>query len=110
MQDWEWEVADPTRLDEMICAYKSGELDEDERFTLMEIMIQSFEDLESPLETDSRWAWLLQVLNENLTVHAYSLWYWSDLENDNEEEEWRVTKSLRSILAKHKEDLLRRPL
>jgi len=41
MQDSEWEVAGPTRLDELINAYKSGELDDDERFTLMETIIQS---------------------------------------------------------------------
>jgi hypothetical protein len=45
MQDWEWEVADSDRIDEFVAGYHSGELNEDERFTLMETIIQSFEDL-----------------------------------------------------------------
>jgi hypothetical protein len=40
MQDWEWEVADPERIDEYITVYNSGELNDDERFTLMETIVQ----------------------------------------------------------------------
>jgi hypothetical protein len=42
MQDWEHEVADADRIHEFIAAYQSGQLDDDERFTLMELIIQSF--------------------------------------------------------------------
>ncbi|MCP5384447.1 MAG: hypothetical protein H6913_07510 [Altererythrobacter sp.] len=45
MQDWEFEVADANRIDEFLSAYQSQELTDDERFTLMEMIIQSFEDL-----------------------------------------------------------------
>lgn len=45
MQDWEWEVADPARIDEYLNAYHVGELTDDERFTLMETLIQAFDDL-----------------------------------------------------------------
>ena len=48
-QDWEWEVADSTRIDEFLHLYKSGELTEDELFSLMEIILQSFEDLNDNL-------------------------------------------------------------
>ncbi len=46
IQDWEWEVADPARIDEYISAYVDAGLTDDERFTLMETVIQAFEDLE----------------------------------------------------------------
>jgi hypothetical protein len=46
MQDWEWEVADSERINEFPSAYESGELSDDERFTLMETILQSFEDLQ----------------------------------------------------------------
>lgn len=44
-QDWEWEVADPARIDEYLNAYHVGEFTDDERFTLMETLIQAFDDL-----------------------------------------------------------------
>ena len=45
MQDWQWEVADCARLSEFLDAYENSGLTDDERFTLMEIMLESFEDL-----------------------------------------------------------------
>ena len=54
-QDWEWIFADPARIDEFVNAYESGELNDDEKFTLMEMIIQSFEDLDEQLEENSRW-------------------------------------------------------
>ncbi|BBB62899.1 hypothetical protein UNDKW_4626 [Undibacterium sp. KW1] len=39
MQDWEYEVADANRIDEFLVAYDSGELREDEKFTLMAMLV-----------------------------------------------------------------------
>ena len=44
MQDWEWQVADPERTDEFLSVFLADELDEDERFTLLETLIQCFEE------------------------------------------------------------------
>jgi len=52
MQDWEWEVADPSRINEFVAAYKGGELNDDERFVLMETIIQSFEECGSACKID----------------------------------------------------------
>lgn len=52
MQDWEWEVADSGRIGEHLDAYHNGGLSDDEGFTLMEAMIQAFEDLEDSLDAD----------------------------------------------------------
>lgn len=41
MQDWEYEVADANRVAEFLVAYYSGELSEDEKFTLMAMLLQS---------------------------------------------------------------------
>ena len=101
MQDWEWEVADPSRIDEFLAAYESGELSEDERFTLMETIFQSFEELPDSIGSDPRWAQVLDILDSHFELHAYSIWYWSDLENENGEDSWRVTPFLRQVLAKH---------
>jgi hypothetical protein len=102
MQDWEWEVADPGRIDEFLSTYESGELSEDERFTLMETMLQSFEELPAALAAHPRWSRLLDILDCNASLHARSIWYWSAPEADDLEECWRVTPFLRSILNRHR--------
>jgi hypothetical protein len=102
MQDWEWEVADPARIEQFLAVYQGGELCEDERFTLMETILQSFEDLPEPLEYDPRWIVALDLLDTNIQLHIYSVWYWSDVENENGEDSWRVTPQLRKLLDKHR--------
>lgn len=102
MQDWAWEVADPCRIDEFLAAYQSSELTDDERFTLMEIILQSFADASGSLSDDTRWSLTLSLLDKNVALHIYSIWYWSDLENDlGEEDQWKVTPFLRKLLDHH---------
>lgn len=76
-QDWPWEVADPERIDELLGLYQSGGLDEDERFTLMDMIIQCFEDLGDSLENDSRWQATLAMIESHIDLHAHSVWYWA---------------------------------
>lgn len=103
MQDWEWQVADPNRIDEFLAAYKSGELDDDERFTLMEMLIQSFDDLEEELEMHPRWTELLDLLEENAELHAKTLWYWSTPAADEVEPEWSVSPYLWEVVQRRRD-------
>ena len=80
MQDWEWEVSDPNRIAEFLALYKSGELTEDERFSLIEIIIQSFDDQERDLTDDILWQDTLNIITQNLNTHIHTVWYWSDFE------------------------------
>tara|TARA_R110002073_G_scaffold4918_2_gene31246 strand:- start:5934 stop:6287 length:354 start_codon:yes stop_codon:yes gene_type:complete len=82
MQDWEWEIADPDRIDEYLSLYRDGGLTDDERFTLMETILQSFEDLDADLTSDPRWLAVLDWLDRDVELHAHSIWYWADLENE----------------------------
>lgn len=102
MQDWPWQVADAGRLDEFLAAYEDEGLDEDERFTLMEIMLQSFEDLGQSIGFDPRWHRTLEILDRNIDLHANTVWYWSALENDDADDQWLVTPFMRRIVDKHR--------
>lgn len=102
MQDWEWEVADASCLDQYLAVYHSGELTDDERFLLMEMMLQAVEDDPQPLETSLHWQEILQLLDRHIDLHAYSVWYWSDLEEELGEETWRITPSLRQLVWRHR--------
>lgn len=100
MQDWQWEVADPERLDEFLVAYDLPDLTDDERFVLAEIIIESFEESSADLQHDPRWHILLDRLNRNIAIHAHTVWYWSCGE-DVLEDCWRVTPHLRLVRDRH---------
>jgi hypothetical protein len=102
MQDWSWEVADARRLDEFISAYSGGVLNDDERFVLMEIILQSFEELPNPLDLDPRWRSVLAALDQNIALHRCTVWYWAQLDSNDAEEQFRVTLDMRAVLAKHR--------
>lgn len=105
MQDWEIEVADPSRIREFLLAYESGELNDDERFTLMETIIQSFEDSDRDLDDDDEWNVVIGCLDRFSVLHGYTIWYWSCPESKSPEEGWRVTQRIRRVLAKRKHTL-----
>lgn len=101
MQDWEYEVADPERINEFLDAYESGVLSDDERFTLMETIIQSFEEFKHSPTSHPKWARVLEILDTHIDLHIYTICYWSDLDCNNLDNSWRVTPYIRSILEKH---------
>jgi hypothetical protein len=104
MQSWEHEVADHKKLDEFLAAYETSELSDDEKFTLMEIIIDSFEDFArrgGDLASDPRWKRTLTFLDRNIRLHAYSIWYWSCPDAKNEEEVFYASPCIRPILAAH---------
>jgi hypothetical protein len=103
MQDWEWEVADSNRISEFLAAYESGELTEDEKFVLMEIILQSSEDSDESFLKSTTWKKILALIEQNIKIHVSSVWYWANLEEDNLEDSWRITSFMRQTLEKHKE-------
>ncbi|WP_252358085.1 hypothetical protein [Acinetobacter proteolyticus] len=54
MQDWEYEVADTIHIDVFLNTYDLNDITEDERFLLIEMLFQSFEEVDD-LEKDTRW-------------------------------------------------------
>ncbi|WP_336954298.1 hypothetical protein [Acinetobacter sp. AS167] len=96
MQDWQYEVADPSRIDEFMHAYLSNELNDDEKFALMETLLQSFEESSKILGSDRQWMTILQILQDNLDIHATTICYWA-CGNSAYNLCWRITPYLRKI-------------
>jgi len=69
MQDWEYQVADVERIDDFLNAYDLRDITEDERFLLIEMLFQSFEEVDD-LEKDTRWHRTLSVVENNLDLHT----------------------------------------
>jgi hypothetical protein len=99
MQDWEWQVADEHRIGEFVDAYTCGELSENERFILMETILQSSENTRLPMDEQERWSEIVQLLTQNAKLHAYSIYYWSCVGNETDDEVWRVSPYLRRIMV-----------
>ncbi|MFK8013468.1 MAG: hypothetical protein AB8B80_15625 [Marinicellaceae bacterium] len=97
-QDWPWQVSDSTRLTEFIKSYKHDGLTDDEKFTLMDLILQSFEDLDSveDLQENKRWLEINEILNQNIELHIYTVWYWAD------GYDFRISPLLTEILKRHK--------
>ena len=101
MQDWEWEVADPSRVEEFLAAYESGELSDDERCLLIEPIIQPVFDVES-----LHWKKTQFLLEANIELHIHTVCYWACLntleEEDGLELAWNCAPAMRAILNRHR--------
>ncbi|MBC3919940.1 hypothetical protein H8L32_20890 [Undibacterium sp. CY18W] len=109
MQDWEYEVADANRIAEFLAAYDSGELSEDEKFTLVAILFESFWDAldegRSFLNSAS-WKHFLDLLEQDIQIHIYLVWYWSSVNKpeadiDNPDYMFSISPLIRPLLLQH---------
>ncbi|MEK3752359.1 hypothetical protein NYE25_29675 [Paenibacillus sp. FSL E2-8871] len=97
-QDWEYEVSDSSRITEFLYAYENIELNIEEKFALMIIIISSFNDaiLENKAEKSS--ASLIRYhLLQDISIHKNTIYYWSMLDEDDQENCHAVTSFMREI-------------
>lgn len=83
MQDWEWEVAQPERFQEFIVFLEREALTDDERFSLVEILVQCVEEIlentSNPnLERCKEWKAVVKAIELRPRLHASTLQYWSE--------------------------------
>lgn len=105
--DWHYAVADPTRIDEFVALYENGGLTDDERFTLMEVILNSVIDAvtekDTSILTSKTWQKILALLEENIELHIYSVWHYSSVELESVEDAWCIAPFMRTILVRHQE-------
>jgi len=102
-QDWEYEVADPERFPDWLGVYRREALTDDERFSLMEMLVQCVEDLCSdPLsvvgvEAMPEWQAVAALLRERPRLHASTIASWSVLEESDPGSLFRVSTAMRQV-------------
>src|SRR5207249_288166 len=83
-QDWELEVADPSRLDELCDLYEGVSLSVDEKFALMSLLVFSYDDYlqETPVaqRDPSLEARIERLLREDFVLHFHTIQYWCCLD------------------------------
>lgn len=95
MQDWEYEVADISRIDDFLNTYDLNDITEDERFLLIEMLFQSFEEVDD-LEKDTRWYRTLSLVENNLDLHTQTVLYWAN-GVESLEDSWNITPFVRNL-------------
>lgn len=98
-QDWEYTVADSTRIDELIEFYGNNPLSVEEKFALMIIIISSYDDAIQEKSNDKNtWDRISYYLLRDYNIHANTILYWSDMENENIENCFAITSFMRKLL------------
>lgn len=96
-QDWEYIVADKSRILEFLSFYENQNLDEEEKFALMIIIIASFNDLIEDGENNSDvWVRIEQTLKQDMLLHENTIEYWA-LMGENLEDCFAITPHMRRI-------------
>ncbi|MGQ7887487.1 hypothetical protein [Paenibacillus violae] len=96
-QDWEYEVADDTRINEFLSFYESSSLNEEEKFALMIIIIGSINDAIEKTDVDeSLLRKAKELLLKDIVIHTNTILYWS-LENQDLEDCFAITPFIRCV-------------
>ncbi len=97
-QDWEYEVSDSSRITEFLYAYENIELNKEEKFALMIIIISSFNDAIVEGKAEENSASLIRYhLLQDISIHKNTIYYWSMLDEDDLENCHAVTSFIREI-------------
>lgn len=82
IQDWERYFEDFDRIAEFIRHYETGQLDEDERFLLMELILASSTNCDPDFLNSSLWQSIKQKLRDDPKTHGWSTWNWACIDEN----------------------------
>ncbi len=97
-QDWEHECAAPLRVKEFIDCYHENTNTDDEKFTLMALILSSFDVYFDEHPEDSRtWEALKSILLSDMSLHKDHIEYYSCVDTEVEEEWFSITSLVRTL-------------
>lgn len=99
-QDWEYLVSDIDRIPEFLSFFEQGNLSLDEKFTLMIIVVDSYNDAMWAEEADhDTWRRIEHHLISEAHIHRETILYWALMEDDKVLEDcFAVTPYMREIV------------
>jgi hypothetical protein len=96
MQDWPYEVAQSSDIEKYLQHY--GILsDDDEKFVLMEAIIQATTDQKDAKNLEQCWKRTREFLLTDQHVHEYTIFYWCCFENEDMNNCWETTPLMRDL-------------
>ena len=96
MQDWSYTAGSPDDIEKYISLYDST-TDEDEKFVLMELIIQAIEDQEKQTFFAKYCNIIKPVLEKEFNIHEYTIYYWSCLDTEDLNDCWNITPLMRQL-------------
>ena len=96
IQDWSYIVANPIDFSKYLSLYDKI-LNDDEKFVLMEILIQSVEDQNTKSDFNNCWIDLKERITSDFSIHKYTIYYWCVFDNENLEDCWKITSNMREL-------------
>ncbi len=101
MQDWEIECSDPSRIWEFIECYDQNAETEDEKFTLMALILGSYEEYHSLNgSSNEEWVAIKARLESDISIHSVHVMYYGCPETEDEEEWFPITTQIQELLPK----------
>lgn len=96
-QDWTYTIVEPHRIDEYIEAYDTHVTNDDSKFSLMEMIIQTLADLKNENLRNEKWEKIFPILNRDFDLHQYTVYYWCCWDNDDINDWWNITPLMRKF-------------
>lgn len=97
-QDWDVELADGLRLQEFVSAYATLTMDDDERFTLMTLIVASAHDaLDVHNMSESEWRPIHDLLTVDFSLHASTIYYWCCVDATCMDECFTLSPRMRAV-------------
>ncbi len=102
IQDWEFTVSDSRRLSSFLKIYQTELDNDDDKFTLMGLIVSSFDDgiSEADIEMKELWGICRTILEKECILHFSIIKYWSLLEEKETENVFSITPYMREIWNK----------
>ena len=96
MQDWPYEVVQPEDFEKYLMSYNTT-MDEDKKFILMEMLIQSIEEQQCEKIFLQYWNIVKDLIEADFFIHEYTIWYWCLFEEKDISNVWRITPFMREL-------------
>ena len=96
-QDWTYTIIEPHRIDEYIAAYGTIITNNDTKFSLMEMIIQSLTEQATDELLNDKWTKVENILEKDFILHQYTIYYWCCWDNNDIEDCWRITPKMREF-------------
>ncbi|EMI24853.1 hypothetical protein RESH_04570 [Rhodopirellula europaea SH398] len=97
-QDWQYIASDGLRLAEFVAAYHLPQLNDDDRFALMALIVSSAHDaLDRGILNAELWSDIQCLLVTDATLHAHTILYWCVADATCDDEMFTLTPRMRAV-------------
>lgn len=106
-QDWERFFADDKRIGEFLSLYHTGLSNDDERFLLMDLILASAADADGPVPNKPQWKAIETLLSDQYDLHAWTIWYWADIDEDTgiPSNDFQISRRMQKLLQRKFDEL-----